>query len=129
MIPSEYKEQDAQYSDEWNKTPAEDQAELTPIQPDPKDPFALGWQDGEKLAMGDGVSMNTHRAMKAAGVGPYDEPVEKVASDAPMLSGQVGSTTLTNESGLRKMLSTRGITTKSDQDDWIGRYKKAKGLH
>lgn len=76
----------------------------------------------------DGVSMQTHKAMKEASVGPYDAPPPaSVAPKETNIQNQVGSTKITNESGLRSALKARGFSD-SEVDRQVAQYKASTGL-
>lgn len=76
----------------------------------------------------DGVSMQTHAAMKEAGVGPYETPPVPPPPPPSIKEqkSQVGSTTLDNERGLREALMKRGMSG-SEADARIARNKTQKG--
>lgn len=107
-----------EYSARW--------AEVTPGElkqegPAPIGEMALGWSDGEekpesfKLA-GDGVSIQTHKAMRDAGIDPDQEAIEhraneraKASEEAGAPKGQVGTTSISSAAvdKLAKILAQR----------------------
>lgn len=76
---------------------------------------------------GDGVSSQTHAAMKTSGVGPYeDAPPPPPPPPPQQTQSQVGSIELQNEKKLKEMLKKRGMSD-ADADRKIREHKKQHG--
>lgn len=76
----------------------------------------------------DGVSMQTHAAMKEAGVGPYEAPPVPPPPPPSIKEqqSQVGSTQLGNPEGLRKALKARGLS-EAEIDRKVKGHKQQTG--
>jgi hypothetical protein len=78
--PQDMEDSRTEYLKSWDSDPIAKEPEAT------ADPFAIAWHEGEKVA-GDGVSMQTHAGMKAAGVGPYEGKTAAAPAEPPSTGG------------------------------------------